>query len=235
MKAVGVWASLVVLMACHDAASTRPGDASTTPSVGDATVASPDASGDATASDADDDAGDPQPWGPDPPATPCLVDAAVPCRQAPSVCSDSRWLVAYPAGLCVGGSCQWKKNDIDCMTAGATCGTAPADAGTGADAQVAFLSVGPVGGSGCIVPAPPGPDPSPMACDVDAAADAAVCALPPSVCADGTDDHWLVYYDNGQCVAGQCAWQKLRTYCAYGCDSGGCLGRPTVPSPAISP
>jgi hypothetical protein len=233
MKAVGVWASLVVLMGCHDAVSSGAGDGSTTASVSDATVSGPDASGDTTAPDADDEAGDSQPFGPDPPPSPCVFDAAVPCRQAPSVCSDSRWLVMYSPGSCLGGSCQWQKNDIDCTVVGATCGTAPPDAGAG-DAQVAFISVGPVGGSGCIVPAPPGPDPAPMACDVDAAADAAVCALPPSVCADDTDHRWLVYYDDGQCVAGQCAWQKLRTYCAYGCADGACLGRPTEPPPQIS-
>jgi hypothetical protein len=39
---------------------------------------------------------------------------------------------------------------------------------------------------------------------------------------------WLVYYDNGECVAGQCAWEAKYHYCGgvfgSGCAQGACVG-----------
>jgi hypothetical protein len=73
---------------------------------------------------------------------------------------------------------------------------------------------------GCLVPAPAGPDPPVAPCDDDASAEGGICPPPPSVCADPA---WLVYYDNGQCVAGQCVWQKEHTTChGVGCSAGSC-------------
>lgn len=63
--------------------------------------------------------------------------------------------------------------------------------------------------------------------DVQAAAGAAgapqrddACAPPKSVCAD---DSTLVYYANGTCVNGHCAWIQLQTICNTGCQYGGCI------------
>jgi len=65
-----------------------------------------------------------------------------------------------------------------------------------------------------------GPDPVPASCDGDAGDAAGFCALPPSTCADS---RWLVYYDDGQCVSGQCAWEKRYIDCAsIGCFYGAC-------------
>jgi hypothetical protein len=54
------------------------------------------------------------------------------------------------------------------------------------------------------------------------------------VCADDGGPNWLVYYDNGQCTAGQCVWQKVRLYCGSGCMNGACSSLPTVPPPPVS-
>lgn len=65
----------------------------------------------------------------------------------------------------------------------------------------------------------PGPDPAPTVCGADAA-EAGVCPMPPSACAD---PHWLVFYDNAQCVAGSCTWEKRYNDCGpVGCFFGEC-------------
>jgi len=65
-----------------------------------------------------------------------------------------------------------------------------------------------------------GPDPDPASCGGDAGGDAGFCGLPPSRCADS---RWLVYYDDGQCILGQCAWEKRYVDCAaIGCFYGAC-------------
>ena len=65
-----------------------------------------------------------------------------------------------------------------------------------------------------------GPDPAPVACDVDGAA----CPLPESRCADS---QWLTFYDDARCVAGQCAWQKRY----FACGGFGCYGSACEPAP----
>ncbi|MGO9838542.1 MAG: hypothetical protein ACLP1X_30540 [Polyangiaceae bacterium] len=71
----------------------------------------------------------------------------------------------------------------------------------------------------------PGPDPPPLACDADAASDAGLCPPPYSACADPS---WLVYYDNGQCVSGQCTWDKRYVECSIvSCFEGACQAPPT--------
>jgi hypothetical protein len=52
--------------------------------------------------------------------------------------------------------------------------------------------------------------------DPDAAAE---CAPPPSYCAD---DLYLVYYENGRCVAGVCQWDQVFYECPYQCLVDGC-------------
>jgi hypothetical protein len=73
-----------------------------------------------------------------------------------------------------------------------------------------------------------------VACEVDASATVdgdAVCASPPSQCAESW---WLVYYDNGRCVAGWCMWDTGFVDCGEGScivskvlGSAGCLSPPT--------
>ena len=41
-----------------------------------------------------------------------------------------------------------------------------------------------------------------------------VCSPPPGGCAD---QHWLYYYDNGQCQQGQCRWTTSFFYCGEQC------------------
>jgi hypothetical protein len=199
----------------HDASVASSSDAAL---LGDASNDADDAGSDDVADDA---------WGPDPPSTACVQDDAATCLPTPNQCADSRWLVTYFNGSCAAGQCRFSKRDIDCVKlGGGTCGP-PTDAGQG-DAQVQFIHVLGQSGSGCILPAPPGPDAPATACDEDAGTDAAPCSPPPSVCADS---QWLVYFDNGQCVTEQCAWQKVRQYCGNGCTNGACSSRPTVPLP----
>jgi hypothetical protein len=70
-----------------------------------------------------------------------------------------------------------------------------------------------------------GPDPTARACNA-AADDGGLCPLPPSTCADR---RWLVYYDNGQCVSGQCTWGKRYLDCGtIGCFFGACQYPPTA-------
>ena len=65
-----------------------------------------------------------------------------------------------------------------------------------------------------------GPAPTPVACDVEAGESAAPCPLPRSHCASSS---WLVYYDNGQCMSGQCVWDRRYIACnQLTCFSGAC-------------
>lgn len=236
MRGVGACVAVAFLLGCdnagvpsgvaHDASVAAPTDA---------TFVAIDSSND-DADTSDGDAGvDGQPWGPDPPKTACVEGDPSACVRAEDQCADSRWLVTYFGGNCAAGSCQYSKDDVDCAwMEGGTCGPAPMDAGQG-DAQVQFIHVGSSTGSGCIVPAPPGPDAPATACDEDAGVDAALCAPPPSVCAETEGSYWLVYYDNGQCMAGQCAWQKIRRYCSNGCARGACVSHLTAPIPNLPP
>ncbi len=69
------------------------------------------------------------------------------------------------------------------------------------------------------------PDPVDASCDSDAADEGGICPLPGSQCADA---RWLVYFDNGACVSGQCSWEKKYVDCStIGCFSGACRFPPT--------
>jgi hypothetical protein len=64
------------------------------------------------------------------------------------------------------------------------------------------------------------PDPVDASCDNDAADEGGLCPMPRSQCADG---RWLVYFDNGACVSGQCSWEKRYVDCTIlGCSRGAC-------------
>lgn len=234
MGRLGTWGVAVLLVACSERTSATPAhDASLQPV--DSAFSSVFQSEDSSAPDVDEsDAA--QAWGPDPPKTPCDSNAnstAVQCPYPPAVCADSRWIVIYTAPSCVSGACTWQKEDLDCTMVAGTCGTSPGQDAGSRDAQVAFVPVG--NGIGCIVPAPTAPPPPKVDCDEDATQDAALCAPPPSVCAvsksPAADRGWLVYYDNGVCMAGQCVWQARDLYCPNGCFSGTCSSGSTVPSP----
>src|SRR5258706_9317951 len=45
------------------------------------------------------------------------------------------------------------------------------------------------------------------------------CAMPPSVCADA---NWLAYFDDGECVDGQCRLITKYYFCDTGCNGGSC-------------
>lgn len=45
------------------------------------------------------------------------------------------------------------------------------------------------------------------------------CSPPPSIC---LDDLVLVYFDEGQCVAGRCEWVKQSLACRNACRDNGC-------------
>jgi hypothetical protein len=118
-----------------------------------------------------------------------------------------------PGALCIGG---WNGD-----------ASLPPDAGMGA-------RYGP-----CWDPAPQGPTPPVVACEVDAGDGGALCPPPPSQCVNGVDGggaaQWLAYYDNGECVSGQCAWETKFHLCGYSfsaaCVSGACIRTITAPVP----
>ncbi len=88
--------------------------------------------------------------------------------------------------------------------------------------------------SGVAAPSAPLPepdggfDPPSVACSLMDAGDAAVCSMPPSVCAN---KDWLVYYDHGHCVNGLCAWTKHVYEC--NCSKGSCASVITAPPPGF--
>ena len=57
--------------------------------------------------------------------------------------------------------------------------------------------------------------------NVPCAADASVCdEIPPSVC---SDSNTLIYFSEGTCVGGACAWKQTAMTCIQGyCRDGGC-------------
>jgi hypothetical protein len=158
----------------------------------------------------------------------CDLDAAAgtQCKVAPSDCNDGGG-VYYSGGWCIDGTCEWQTSPLQCASTagdsipGASCAPpgSPAAAGPFLDDSGAwFVSVG------CRYPIV-GPPPPQVACDADGGADAGGCALPRSVCATGS---WLIYFDQGECVSGQCQWQKQYASCPYGCSNGACGGLPTA-------
>ena len=231
MGKAGICASEVALVACHGATGSAVLGSDASLSSGDSALSDDVSSDDSTLRNPfggdDGQAGDS--GAPKTPCDPNASPAIAACAPALAVCIDSGSLVNYVGGSCVAGWCSWQEQDIDCTVVGGTCGAAPGlDAAAGGDAALAFLAVGPDGGSGCVVPVPRGPDPPPVACDADAGGDAALCPPPPSVC---DDSRWLVYYDLGECVSGLCAWQKMYRNCAGFCTRGACMSGVTAPAP----
>jgi hypothetical protein len=170
--------------------------------------------------DASDASGGFQPAPPDPnaPVRACTEGAIGDPGMCPLIalgCADASLLEYYGNGRCVSGRCSWQKGTVDCTTANGTCVDSVNVDEAGADADIFFVGLTDAGG-GCMVHLPPEPDPPPVACGAEAGDDAGPCPLPPSTCGDS---QWLVYYDDGQCVAGQCVWQKRHR----GCGGGGCF------------
>jgi hypothetical protein len=231
MGKAGIWASVVALVACHGATGSAVPGSDASLSSSDSALSDDLSSDDSTLQDAfGGDDGQPGDSGElKVPCDPHAGAATSACALPLSVCTDSGALVSYMGGSCVAGWCSWEEVDTDCTMVGGTCGAAPRlDAGQEGDAALAFLAWGPDGGSGCVVPVAPGPDPSPVACDPDAGVDAALCPPPPSVC---DDSRWLVYYDLGECVSGLCAWQKMYRACPNGfCARGACMSGITAPA-----
>jgi hypothetical protein len=166
--------------------------------------------------------------GPTPPTIACTAggDAAA-CPVPPPACTNAQVAVLYSGGQCVAGTCTWSTENIDCQLVDASCvGAAGFDAGLDVPAIDGSASLNVYG---CLLQVPPAPSPPPTTCDVDANPDSSVCPLPASVC---TDSSWLVYYDDGQCVVGLCAWQARDHYCSGVCRSGACVdNEPTAPPP----
>jgi hypothetical protein len=220
---------VVALVACHGAAgSAVPGSDASLSAISD-DVSSDDSTLRNPFGGDDGQSGDSGP--PGAPCDPNTSPATAACAPPLSVCTDSGSLVNYVGAGCVAGRCSWQEEDVDCTSimTGGTCGAAPGpDAGAEGDAALAFLALGPDGGSGCVVPIPRGPDPPPVACDADAGVNAALCPPPPSVC---EDSRWLVYYDLGECVSGLCVWQKMYRACAGFCLHGACMSGVTAPAP----
>ena len=167
-------------------------------------------------------------YGPDPALRMCDLNVhpySTQCPSPPSVCLDARFAVNYLNGNCVSGACTWQKVDNDCARYdGGTCIGGPADAAVTSPVDGGLLGAA----YGCAVPLGPAPAPPAIACDVDASADAASCPLPPSVCVRASPG-FLLYYDNSECVSGQCVWQVRSHACPYGCYAGACSGPPTAP------
>jgi hypothetical protein len=210
--------------------SSSPPSADAGPTLHDATIAVTFGDDSAVSASSDDGAADAgtssAPWGPDPPVTAC-AQSGPPCPSPPPACANSYVAVSYSSGQCMAGVCSWQKADLDCREVDASCaGAARFDAG---------LDVSEVDGStwinvyGCQLPAPVVPVAPTSNCDVDASPDSGVCPPPASTC---VDEQWLAYYDDGQCLAGVCSWEKRVHYCPGHCAAGGCRAvESTAPPP----
>jgi hypothetical protein len=217
---------LAALLSCSDrgSASSSPGEGGAVPLVAaDATV------GGAMEDGSPPEAGvviTPPPdsglsTGPDGAApVPCDVDAApaTQCRVAPTDCTNDAGGVLYTGGWCVSGTCNWLAQPFTCRGGDTGNRCAPPGASQGEavidDAGTWVVS------EGCLQPVPPAPPPPQVSCTAGSG-DAALCPPPRSACLDSA---WLVYYDQGECVAGQCSWQVRYGYCGgNGCVSGACV------------
>jgi hypothetical protein len=169
---------------------------------------------------------------PTPPVIACTAGGdGEACPAPPPACATSQVAVLYSGGQCVAGMCTWQTEEVDCRLVDASCaGAAGFDAGLDVPAIDGSASLNAYG---CLFQVPAVPAPPPTSCDVDGSPDSGVCPLPASVCADSA---WLVYYDDGQCIAGLCAWQARDHYClGGGCRSGACVDNaPTAPPPYMS-
>jgi hypothetical protein len=105
-----------VLLRCGKVAET-PGDAGETDGARDDAAASEDAGG---TGDASLDTGTSSDVGTDstvdaaPPNVSCTADAGVCNDLPPSVCGDSKTLLYFSDGACVGGKCTWKQTAMTC-------------------------------------------------------------------------------------------------------------------------
>jgi hypothetical protein len=176
-------------------------------------------------------------FGPDPSPHACDGDAyassALQCPWLPAVCIDGGIAVNYLYEGCSSGACAWSKSDVVCarLGEGGTCvgGASEVGATTLVDGSAWAVT------EGCSVPLGPAPVAPIVPCDPDAGIDAAICSPPPSVCATQLLG-WLLYYDYGQCVAGQCTWQLRSRLCPgpAACSAGGCVylgtSAPAVPN-----
>ena len=117
--------------------------------------------------------------------------------------------MTYSANGCFSGACFWSRYDVDCSRYdGGSC--------IGGWGFNGGLSLSDEGGlqaniNGCLVPKGQPPAQPVVPCDADAGAgagvDAALCVPPPSFCLESSSlGRWLLYYDNGRCVSGQCVW-----------------------------
>jgi hypothetical protein len=175
-------------------------------------------------------------FGPDP--SPQACDGGFQqCASPLPVCLDPRYALNYVSGHCVSGACEWTKYDLDCTRyPGGTCVGGSSDAGVEASADGGGRALFAGCGVSISLPTPPV-----VACDTDAGVDAAVCAPPRSFCASGSPGvdssppALLLYYDDGECVAGQCVWALRSLPCPSSCSSGACVDPVGTPAPPPPP
>lgn len=159
-----------------------------------------------------------------PPSTPC-ASTGLACPPPPPDCADSHTAILY-GGTCTSGFCKWQASTYDCSAFDASCiGAARADAGFDVPAVDGSAWIN---GEGCLLGAPVGGAPLAASCDADASPGVIVCPPAPSTC---LDSRWLVYYDDGQCVGGQCEWQQRDHFCTGGCRASACAPIATTAPP----
>jgi hypothetical protein len=160
------------------------------------------------------------------------------CLPPPPTCSGASTGLLYGQSQCAAGLCRWMSTPFDCRTVspGALCiGGWNGDASLPPDAAAGARD-GP-----CWILAPQGPAAPVVACDVDAGDGGPLCPPPPSQCVDvdGGNTVWLAYFDEGECVSGQCVWQTKYHFCGGnwmdGCVSGACVRSITAPVPVPVP
>jgi hypothetical protein len=178
-------------------------------------------------------------YGPDAATSrPCDAGAGVFTSQCvpnpPPVCAEGRYSVNYLDGTCTAsGLCTWTKYDLDCFEfEGGVC-VGGLDAGFFPSSPEAGLFAN---ANGCQVPVAASLAPPAIGCDMDAAFDAGSCPPPHSICMGtaGSGESYeteMVYYDDGECVGGQCFWQLGLVRCPGGCYNGGCVAPTTTPPP----
>jgi hypothetical protein len=163
-----------------------------------------------------------------PDAPPWACGGGNECPSRPTACIAGRFAVLYLSGQCEAGTCFWEKQTFDCATIGGTCaagskGDGIIDGGIGAEGGT-WIATG-----GCFLRVGSAPVPPATPCSARVGLDASdPCPPPASACADSK---YLVYYDDGQCVAGSCVWQVRYFNCGQGCSFGGCNSQGTPPSP----
>jgi hypothetical protein len=159
----------------------------------------------------------------------CDADAApaTQCTVAPTECADGGG-VLYTGGWCVAGTCNWLPYSITCsggeVAPGGRC--APPGTPTTPGAVVIDDAGTWVVARGCMQAVPAAPPPPQVSCPASSGGSDA-CPPTRSQC---VSSQWLVYYDQGVCVGGQCSWQERYASCSGSrCVSGACLGVGTPP------